>query len=153
MARVRQLDHLAITVTDLERSVRFYKDLLGLREVERHCLDDERISTLVAQSGVVLTVVRLQSPDTPEVLLDLQQYVSPPASLSNAALGMANHGHFCFRVDDLDRTHRELGARGVEFVSEPVVFDLPEEVVKVVFLKDPDGMILELVERGKSLHA
>jgi catechol 2,3-dioxygenase-like lactoylglutathione lyase family enzyme len=76
--------------------------------------------------------------------------------VSNAELGMANHSHFCFEVKDLQNTYRDLKSKGVEFVSAPVTFDLGGDepqtgVLHVVFLKDPDGFILELVELpGKS---
>ena len=57
---------------------------------------------------------------------------------------------FATGVNDLEAAHKELTEKGVEFVSEPVVFDLGEEwdygALKVVFLKDPDGFIIELME-------
>jgi hypothetical protein len=49
-------------------------------------------------------------------------------------------------VTDLPSTYRDLAAKGVEFVSEPVSFDLDWGIVRVVFLKDPDGFIVELVQ-------
>jgi len=150
MGLVTKLDHIAVTVSSLERSLPFYTEVLGLKEVERHLLEGDTISTMAGKPGVVMQVVRLASPDTPEVLVDLQQYVQPKGGVSNAALGMANHSHFCFGVKDMETAHQQLRAKGVEFVSAPVTFDLGEDwnygALKVVFLKDPDGFILELVE-------
>ncbi len=150
MGFVKNLDHVAVTVSDLERSLPFYKDIMGLKEIERHLLEGETISTMAGKPEVVMQVVRLASPDTPDILVDLQQYIKPKGEIANAALGMANHSHFCFGVDDIDATYDELRKKGVEFISAPVSFDLGEEweygVVKVVFFKDPDGFILELME-------
>ncbi len=150
MKWIRNLDHVAVTVSDLDRSLAFYCDLLGFEEVERHLLEGETISKMAGKEGVVLQVVRLAIPETPNILVDLQLYIEPPGENSNAVLGMANQGHFCFGVSDMDRCYRELTAAGVEFVSEPVVFDLGDEweygALKVVFFKDPDGFILELME-------
>lgn len=150
MGLVTKLDHIAVTVSSLERSLPFYTEVLGLKEVERHLLEGDTISTMAGKPGVVMQVVRLASPDTPEILVDLQQYVQPKGGVSNAALGMANHSHFCFGVKDMETAHQQLRAKGVEFVSAPVTFDLGEDwnygALKVVFLKDPDGFILELVE-------
>ena len=151
MGYVRNLDHIAVTVSDLDRSLAFYKDLLGFKEVERHKLEGETISTMVGKADAILQVVRLTSPEKSSILLDLQQYVEPPGSVSNAELGMVNHGHFCYGVSNLPAAYEELKSKGVEFISEPVTFDLGVEGedggIQVVFLKDPDGFILELMER------
>jgi catechol 2,3-dioxygenase-like lactoylglutathione lyase family enzyme len=149
MKVVTGLDHIAVTVSDLDRSLAFYKDVMGFKEVERHRLEGETISRMAGKPGVIMQVVRLLSPEGPKVLLDLQQYVQPKGTLSNAQLGMANHSHFCFGVENIASAYAELKAKGVEFVSAPVTFDLGHDsagVIQVVFLKDPDGFILELVE-------
>jgi catechol 2,3-dioxygenase-like lactoylglutathione lyase family enzyme len=143
---VTTLDHVSVTVSDLERSLVFYRDTLGLEEVERHRLEGETISRMAAKDGVVMQVVRLAAPQTPGILVDLQQYVQPAGSVSNAQLGDVGHSHFCFGIDDLDHALQELQKEGVEFVSDPVVFQLDSGELKVVFLKDPDGYVLELVQ-------
>src|SRR4030095_6275035 len=117
MGLVTRLDHIAETVSSLERSLPFYTEVLGLTEVERHRLEGETISTMAGKHGVIMQVVRLAAPDTPNILVDLQQYIEPKGDVSNAALGMANHSHFCFGVKDLESAYRQLRAKGVEFVS------------------------------------
>jgi lactoylglutathione lyase/glyoxylase I family protein len=146
----RTIDHVALTVRDLDRSLAFYCGLLGLREVERHRLEGAGISQMAGKPGTILQVVRLQAPDTPGLLLDLQQYIAPEGKQSDSKLGDVANAHFCFGVDDLPRLHRELSARGVQFVSEPVSFELEHGTVRVVFLQDPDGFVLELVDVGQS---
>ena len=143
---VNILDHIAVTVSDLERSLAFYRDLLGLKELERHRLEGQTISQMAGKPAVVMQVVRLAAPDTPQVLIDLQQYLTPAGGVSNAQLGDVAHAHFCFGVPDLAAAYRELRAKGVEFVSEPVSFDLGWGIVHVVFFKDPDGFTLELMQ-------
>jgi len=142
---VNVLDHISVTVSDMDRSLAFYRDLLGLKEVERHRLEGETISTMADKPGVIMQVVRLAAPETPDILLDLQQYLAPEGKVSNAKLGDVGHAHFCFGVPNLDEAYRELSTKGVEFVSEPVQFDLGWAVLDVVFMKDPDGFVLELV--------
>lgn len=146
---VTRLDHVAVTVSDLDRSLAFYKGVMGFKEVERHRLEGESISSMAGKPGVIMQVVRLQPPEGLGILLDLQQYIQPKGAVSNAQLGMANHSHFCFGVKNIAAAYEELKAKGVEFVSAPVTFDLgkdSEGVIQVVFLKDPDGFILELME-------
>jgi catechol 2,3-dioxygenase-like lactoylglutathione lyase family enzyme len=142
---IKALDHISVTVSDMDRSLAFYRDLLGLKEVERHRLEGETISTMAGKPGVVMDVVRLAAPETSDILLDLQQYLAPEGKVSNARLGDVAHSHFCFAVTDLDEAYAALSAKGVEFVSRPVQFDLGWGILDVVFLKDPDGFVLELV--------
>ena len=146
MGAVTILDHIAVTVSDMERSLAFYCGLLGLEEVERHRLEGDTISRMAGKPEVVMQVVRLKAPGSPKVLLDLQQYLKPPGAASTAQLGDSAHAHFCFGVPDVQATWRDWSARGVDFVSEPVTFDLGWGVVHVVFFKDPDGFVLELVQ-------
>lgn len=143
--KVNVLDHIAVTVSDLDRSLAFYRDMLGMKEVERHHLDGETISKMAAKPDVVLDVVRLCAPESPQVLLDLQQYQSPKGKVSEAKLGDIAHSHFCFGVPDVWGAYGELKAQGVEFISEPVTFHLESGTLHVVWMKDPDGFIIELV--------
>ena len=153
---VNILDHVAVTVSDMDRSLAFYCNLLGLKEIERHRLEGEMISKMAGKPEVIMEVVRLEAPETPGVLLDLQQYVAPEGKLSDAQLGDIAHSHFCFGVPDVWAAYRDLSEKGVEFVSEPVSFDLEWGIVYVVFFKDPDGFILELmqvpIEKKESTH-
>ena len=143
----RKLDHVAITVRDLDRSLAFYQGQLGLQEVARHRLEEEPISTMVGKKGVVMQVVRLISPGTPGIQIDLQQYLAPEGRVADSLLGDVRNSHVAFEVDDMADAYQHLSANGVAFVSPPVTFDLGDEgTVRVVFLKDPDGFILELVE-------
>ena len=146
ISSVNILDHVAVTVSDMERSLAFYCDLLGLKEVERHHLEGETISKMAGKPDVIMEVVRLEAPETPGVMLDLQQYVTPEGKVSDAQLGDVAHSHLCFGVPDVWAAYRDLTEKGVEFVSEPVSFDLEWGIVYVVFFKDPDGFILELMQ-------
>ncbi len=153
---VNILDHVSVTVSDMNRSLAFYCDMLGLKEVERHHLEGDTISNMAGKPGVIMEVVRLIAPETPGVMLDLQQYVAPEGKVSDAQLGDVAHSHLCFGVPDVWAAYQDLKAKGVEFISDPVSFDLDWGVVYVVFFKDPDGFILELmqvpIEKKESSH-
>jgi catechol 2,3-dioxygenase-like lactoylglutathione lyase family enzyme len=140
------VDHIAVTVSDLDRSLAFYQGILGLREVERHLLEGAGIEQMTGKPGTVLQVVRLAAPDTPRVLIDLQQYLAPKGKQSDSKLGDVANAHFCFGVRNLRETFDTLRSRGVDFVSEPVRFELESGPCYVVFLRDPDGFILELLD-------
>ena len=143
---VNIFDHVSVTVSDMDRSLAFYCDLLGLKEVERHRLEGENISKMAGKESVVMEVVRLVAPETEGMEIDLQQYLEPEGQVSNAKLGDVGHSHFCFGVPNLAQAYEELSEKGVKFVSEPVSFDLGWAIVHVVFFEDPDGYILELMQ-------
>ena len=81
--------------------------------MERHHLDGETISKMAAKTGVVLDVVRLSAPESPKVLMDLQQYSSPKGKSRGCQVGRLAHSHFCFGVPDVWGAYRELSAQGV----------------------------------------
>ena len=143
---VTGFDHVAITVSDLDRSLEFYRDRLGLQEVERHRLEGEGISAMAGKPDVVMDVVRLTTGNPPGILIDLQQYVRPEGSTSTAELGDVAHTHVCLVVSDIDAACAELRERGVTLVSDPVTFELESGRLHVVFVKDPDGAVIELVQ-------
>ncbi len=142
----RKLDHVAVTVRDMERSLEFYCGLLGLERRGEHLLEGSEISQMVGKPTVRMNVVRLVCPETPDIQIDLQQYLKPPGKQSDSELGDVANSHICFEVDDVAKTVSDLKAKGVEFFSEPVQFDIEGEgIMRVVFFKDPDNYVLELM--------
>ena len=142
-----KFDHVAVTVSDMDRSVAFYCDLLGLQRASDHDLEGETISKMAGKDRVRMKVVRLLCPQTPGIHIDLQQYLEPVGKVADSKLGDVANSHFCVEVEDLPRAYAELKAKGVEFVSDPVEFDLEHEgKIGCVFFLDPDGSVLELTE-------
>ena len=142
-----KLDHVAITVSDMERSLKFYCEMLGLKEDGPHDLEGEAISRMAGKDKVIMKVVRLVCPETPEIQIDLQQYIEPEGKQSDSNLGDVANSHVCIEVNDIAKAYADLKAKGVKFVSEPVMFDLEAEgKIGCVFFMDPDGYVLELTE-------
>jgi catechol 2,3-dioxygenase-like lactoylglutathione lyase family enzyme len=141
------LDHIAITVSDTQRSLDFYCGLLGLRQVEQHALAGEDIDKANGIKAGRAQSTRLAAPDTPGILIDLLEYFELSKDSAVAQLGRVGSTHFCLSVTDLPAFSDELGEKGVEFISEPVNFKLEHGSVTVVFLRDPDGNFVELVEQ------
>jgi catechol 2,3-dioxygenase-like lactoylglutathione lyase family enzyme len=110
------LDHVYYWVTDMDRAVRFYQEVVGLRLLERH---DSNWAELDAGS------IRLALHGTRE---------GAPVSGGGAAAG--------FRVDDLDATESALRTRGVRFVHQGEV----EGYGRFALFPDPDGNLIEVIE-------
>ena len=140
------LDHIAITVSDTERSLRFYRDALGLEQVEQHQLDGAKIELALGVAGANAQSTRLAARGTPSILIDLMEFRTPEQAPVLAPTGAVGSTHFALAVENLSEAYEELRRQGVEFVSEPVTFELTEGSVTVVFTRDPDGNTVELVD-------
>src|SRR3954468_268482 len=144
---MRGMHHVGITVKDLDASIRFYHDVLGLPIVTEPSpwFDSAGLGPAVGVPGAALRQVCLQLGET---IFELLEYRSPPAELT-APLPSNEIGasHAAFLVDDIEATMAELEAKGITFFSPVNVVD--EGVLagwRWVYFADPDGYPLELVE-------
>ena len=149
---IGSIDHINIVVKDLERSVRFYVDLLGLEETRRAYLEGAWIEQIVGLKEVQAEVVYVQ-PHGGGPRIELIHYRAPegvvlPECAQPNTMGLR---HVAFRVEKMDAIHRRLVAAGVEFVGPPA--KVPGDVVRhdagdkrLCYFHDPDGVILELAE-------
>ena len=128
MIQLKRLGHVVLRVADIERSKRFYIDLLGFTLLEQD----------PNHGGVFLSL------GDQSHCLDLQPSTDPTAGppptvwRSRAGLGL---GHIAFTVADraaLDAAHATLVAHGVEIVAA-----LDHVTQQSVYFRDPDGHILE----------
>jgi catechol 2,3-dioxygenase-like lactoylglutathione lyase family enzyme len=144
---MKGLHHVGITVKDLDASIRFYHDVLGLgfSNEPSPWFDAPELGVAVGVPGAGLRQVSLLLGDT---TLELLEYKSPPSETAEP-LRSNNLGasHVAFLVEDIDAKKAELEASGIEFYSDVNVVD--EGVLagwRWVYFQDPDGYPLELVE-------
>ena len=146
---VEWMNHTGFVVSDMQRSLAFYRDLLGLREERDQILEGEFISELVGYPDARLHIVYLGVGDLRHSV-ELIQYLNPPGDaidlLQRNQVGAAHLGVI---VDDLDAFYRELSGQGVRFVSPPATRPNPvyPAASKGCYMQDPDGNWLELLER------
>jgi len=145
---MKGLHHVGITVRDLDASIRFYHDVLGLEFSNEPSpwFEGEDLGRAVGIPGSAgLRQVSLLLGDT---TLELLEYNHPPSETA-APLTSNNLGasHIAFLVNDIQAKKAELEAKGIEFNSPVNVVD--EGVLagwRWVYFSDPDGYPLELVE-------
>lgn len=139
-----RLRHVGIVVRDLERSLVFYRDLLGL-SVQR-AMDEKGpfLDAILGMNGTRVRTVKLaHTVDAPQV--ELLAFEEPVPQIGDApSLVRVGPTHIAVTVDDLDYIHRRMRDAGVTFTTEPRVS--PDGGAKVTFCSDPDGTALELVE-------
>ena len=152
------LHHIGLTVSNLDQSVQFYRDQLGLTLVRRRIADAEYVGRQTGYPGVRLEVASLRVTADSPVSLELGQYLTqggPAVALSTNQTGSS---HLCLQVDDIQRAYEELRQRGVHFKTEPVAITAgPNAGGFAVYLFDPDGYTLEFfqpppVSSGRPLH-
>jgi len=144
---MKGLHHVGITVKDLDASIRFYHDVLGLQFSNEPSpwFEGEGLEKGVGVPGAVLKQVSLLLGDT---TVELLEYRNPPSGtpgpITSNSFGAS---HIAFQVEDIHATKAELEAKGITFYSDVNVVD--EGVLagwRWVYFEDPDGYPLELVE-------
>ena len=148
MSKVLVLDHVAVMVTDVEASCRFYRDLLGLDVEIKVSHGGWPVETMAQLPGGAIVEYRMRAPQTPGITIDLIEWVTPKSPVGRHAIHHVPSAHIAFGVDDLQAIYDHLVTQGVEFVTPPVVWPPDEGGWRVLFLYDPDGNLLEFIEVG-----
>jgi len=140
---IQRLTHVGICVSDLERSLRFYRDLLGCSVEHELAVEGEPTDTLLRLRGTQLRALYLTRDG---VRIELLHFASPPAPAARERV-MNEPGltHLSFRVADLDAVLAGLRAAGVRVLEETVI-RFPEFQSAACFVVDPDGQLIELVQ-------
>lgn len=140
---IRGIHHTALSTGDLERSLGFYRDLLGFAVVldfrwPEGTANMNRTHQLAETAG---RVVLLQAGNA---MLEIFEYATPTPRPRDPARRMCDHGliHFCLDVDDVDAEYARLSAAGMSFHCPPVDYG----TVKLTYGRDPDGNVIELQE-------
>jgi len=143
MLPLARLTHVGIGVSDLERSLRFYRDLLGFTWEHALDVEGEPSDTLLRLRGTKLHAEYLSRDG---VRIELLHFASPPAP-PRPERPLNQHGltHLSFRVTDLDAVLEGLRAAG-ERILDDTVIRFPEWQSAACFIADPDGQLIELVQ-------
>ncbi len=141
---VLRFGHLGICVSSLAVSVPFYRDLLGFRALTQVEVRGADADKLLGLDGVDQTTVFLERDG---VRLALFEFRSPAPKGSRAPRAMNEFGMaaIMLRVDDLDATLAKIRGAGAT-VLDGTRTDYPEYGSRLVFIADPDGTLIELVE-------
>jgi catechol 2,3-dioxygenase-like lactoylglutathione lyase family enzyme len=144
--KIESVYHVGFTVSDLERSIEFYRDVLGLSLFRRQTGTAEYLSTITGFPGVKLEIALLKTPDG-NGMLELLQYVSHPAPATERETNRPGNAHLCFKVRDIHEACGELRRRGVRLISEGAEITAGVHTGGYgVYLRDPDGFTIELFQ-------
>lgn len=146
---ITSLAHIGLTVSNLERSVAFYQDVLNLAYQGEMLMGGPETAALFQKEGCQARVAYLKPQNTDGPLVELIQFISTEAQQHTPSLFETSISELCFAVDDIDRETLRLKALGVKFISEPQTFDSTKYGFgksRAVYFYDPDGNILELIQ-------
>lgn len=128
---LKSFEHVGMTVSNMDRAVTFYCDLLGLKLHLRKKTDDGADLVFLDAGGGMLEIIA-------------------PANGANRAVDVpddtAGLRHLTFLYESVDQTFARLEVAGVEIKERPRFAYNPEVLHKVAFVRDPDGIIIELAE-------
>jgi len=136
----KSLGHVALGVSSMERSLQFYRDLIGMKVMLEIDVQDDRIARLVGVPGAKCKIAHLQLGDA---MLELFEYTAPPGTNYAQKVNQYDHGliHLGFEVNDFHNHVAALKQKGFSFLGEPVEF---RPNVWVVYFRGPDGEVCEL---------
>lgn len=144
---MKAVRHTGIVVNNLQKSLKFYRDLLGLKVKTRAVEFGNYIDRMNGKNAIRVTTVKMSADNGP-TLVELLKFDMPKVK-SKKAPGPFKIGptHLAFTVDNLEKVYQKLLANGVHFNCPPVT--PPNGKAKATFCKDPDGALIELVEELK----
>lgn len=147
-ASVSGFFHAGVSVSDMDRSLTFYRDALGFELESDFLVEDPYIFRIIALQGRAIRVVFLKIPNS-DVRLELLEYQGLERHPGSARPCDPGTGHFCLYVNDVAAMHRKLEAAGFTTRSSaPVeVKQGPRTGAKVIYAIDPDGYHVELFEK------
>lgn len=140
---IKETRHIGITVTNMENSLRFYRDLLGLEIIRVMNESGQHIDNMLNISNVSVITVKM-SVNNSATLIELLEFKSHPNKPENMQIHRIGTSHLAFTVHDLEKCYDFLLGSGVKFNSRPQIS--PDGYAKVAFCYDPDGTLIELVE-------
>jgi len=126
-------EHVGMTVSDMDRAVAFYCDLLGLRLALRKTVERGEIAFFDSGAGML------------EVFAPASRMVD---RFRDVPIHEAGLRHITFAFDDVDAKLAELDAAGVEIAERPRDAFNTEMIRRVAFVRDADGILVELIERA-----
>jgi catechol 2,3-dioxygenase-like lactoylglutathione lyase family enzyme len=148
---VQRLSHIGVCVSDLEHSVKFYRDALGFRELSRLAVEGAESERLLAIDGGELQAVYLERDGT---RIELLYYPVAGYRPGDAPCPMNRLGftHFSLRVENIDSTIAEVEQAGGRCLADTRI-DNEAWHTAAVFVTDPDGLRIELLQAAGDPNA
>ena len=144
--RIIAADHTGITVSNLERSLAFWRDVLGFELSHRPHQTGDLASEITGVRGAEISIAVLKGYGHK---IELLEYLAPLDRKKHVDLRPCDVGsvHVALLVDDLDEVLSTISASGWKTAGKPQTLTSgPNAGKRVVYVRDPDGTIIEFME-------
>lgn len=143
--------HFSFTVSNIDRSVAFYRDLLGFELIHRQEQANDYTRRLVGYADAHLRIAQFALPGQPRGLsthdLELVEYVAPRGRRGDTNICNPGAAHLAFAIDDINDRYERLAAAGIHFFSPPNgITGGVNEGGFTCYFHDPDQIVLEMVQ-------
>lgn len=143
--------HTAFTVSDIERSIKFYTELLGFELLHNQRQSNDYTRKFVGYPDADLYTAMLRLPGVDhgisKHLLELNQYIAPIGKKIDVQTCNTGAAHMAFVVDDIHQMYDFLVSHGVRFKSEPVAITAGRnQGGYTCYFLDPDDITLEILQ-------
>ena len=145
---IKKIDHIALSVSNLERSIKFYQDIIGFKVTLR--LEKDSETPLDEVTGLPSCTAKIAHLSLGKTLLELFEFHIPrekPIPSDRHTFAHFGWIHLCFTSTDVRADYAKLKSKRVKFISKPIEF---RPKVWVVYFYGPDGEVCELRERPES---
>jgi catechol 2,3-dioxygenase-like lactoylglutathione lyase family enzyme len=144
--RIIAADHTGITVSNLERSLEFWQNVLGFEFSHRAHQKGERPEQITGVKGAELELAVVKSPGGHKI--ELLEYLAPPdrkhVDLRPCDVGSV---HIALTVDNLDAVLQKIAVSGWKAAGKPQTLESgPNAGKRVVYVRDPDGTTIEFMQ-------
>ena len=136
-------NHFSFTVSNLDQSIAFYQNALGLKLLNRSTRDVEFSQAVTGIQGASLDIAYFEAYN---VRIELIQYLSPESHKIDTKTSNIGSSHICFNVDGLEKLASNFLSHGG--TMNGAICEVPagpNQGKKVVYLDDPDGNTIEFI--------
>ena len=143
---LKSMFHTGFVVRDIDKTIDFYTNVMGLRLVGRTERTGDFACQLLGFQDAHIKGAFVELGDGHQ--LELIQYINPPVGDGHLHLNDAGASHLAFFVEDIDKFYADKSQRGLTFNNEPASLfgDDGKLLRKALYAQDPDGNWLEFVE-------
>jgi catechol 2,3-dioxygenase-like lactoylglutathione lyase family enzyme len=145
--RILGADHTGITVSDLERSLAFWQNVIGFEFSHRAHQKGEMAEQITGVKGAELQLTVLKTPGGHKI--ELLQYFAPADRSRENTLRPCDvgHVHVALRIENLNGLLEKIAASGWKAAGEPQTLTAgPNAGKRVIYVRDPDGTTIEFME-------